>query len=425
MASAPIMVVGSGLAGAAAAWALGRAGLSVTLIEDRESGDAAPPEEERYCSWWPGIDDAMAPVASRGVDLLEQLYALSEGGFGGDRRGHLFLAHHTATDDALRILAGRQAPYSGFQLREHATAEWYLPSPTHGMKGVPDGLDFLEGRGLRTAFPFLGGRVRSGLHVRRAGTVDGRALRRWLLGVVRLEGGTTLTGHVIGADRRGPDDWVIRLADGGTTAGRAIILAGGRSARGLIRQLGVPDPAAAATWVVARLEDRATALPPAAPVVVPSDEPFAADPVVERSGSFFSLRGGRRDLVIEATTAAAGLQPPLAAGDLVRGLADSVPAVAADREQPSRLTSVAVRIGLALDGRPVVGLWRDGLHLLTGVTGGVGVVLGAAEALADSVSGRRSLEWTAALTPARGLPPAVPRYGLPDIARVDFSPRVS
>ena len=390
----PVLVLGAGLDGAAVAWGLARRGASVIVVDERDLGSVVI-EEERYAAWWPGADDAVTRLAGRGADLLEQLCAEPGKALGINRRGHLFVASRPAPESSLRSLAGRLVARTGGQLREHATTEWYLPSPANGVRGVPDGIDLLEGAALRTVFPFLGSQIHSGLHVRRAGWVDGGALRARLAESAGVAGVQFLSGRVRGVDRSPSEGWSVRLDSGERVTGGAIVVTGsGRG--GLARRVGLVEPGLDATWLVARLAGAAPLLPATAPVIVPSDD--LALPANPRS-----LRGGGTgDLVIETTllgTPAPGTA--LSGEDLFRELAATVPLLGGHRGPAPRLSARATPLWLSPDGRPMIGMTASGMCVVRGVSGAVNLSLGAGDLVGDLLMGGEMPPWAASLAPAR------------------------
>lgn len=412
--SGPVLVLGGGLEAAAVAWALSRRGASVIVADDRHLGSATI-DEERYAAWWPGADDSMARFAARGVDLLEQLYAEPGAPFAINRRGQLFVASRPAAESSLRTLVGRLVGHTGGQLREHATTEWYLPSPENGVRGVPDGIDLLDGNTLRTVFPFLGRQIHAGLHVRRGGWVDGPALRARLTDSARRQGAQFVTDRLRGVDRGPAEAWSVGLDSGVRVDCGAIVMTGpGRDA--VARRVGLIDPGLDATWLVARLHGLASLLPTTAPVVVPSDDlVLPANPSSVRGG-------GAGDLVIETTylgTLPAGTS--LSGEDLFRELAASVPLLAGHRGPAGRLSARAATQFLSPDGRPIVGRAASGVFVARGLSGAVNLALAAGDLLAELVAGGAVPLWALPFAPARFEEYQLPRGpGVPGPAPVDF-----
>src|SRR5690606_6220538 len=108
-----------------------------------------------YAPWWPGGEASIVQLTDAGIGRLEAMHQESREAFRANRRGRVVVTGRPETARLLRSVAGRQAALGLGPLREHTSTDWYLPSPSEGFRGVPDGFDLLEGPGLRSAFPFL------------------------------------------------------------------------------------------------------------------------------------------------------------------------------------------------------------------------------------------------------------------------------
>ncbi|MDX2056473.1 MAG: FAD-dependent oxidoreductase [Gemmatimonadales bacterium] len=407
-----VIVAGSGLAAAAAARALAAAGLAVTLVEEREPVNAGPVVDSVwYSGWWPGGDEALSRLAADGIDRLEALQRESGAAFSGNRRGQLFVTARPELGAALQSAAGRHASQGFGPLREHATTDWYLPSPPTGFRGVPDGLDLLADAPLRAAFPFLGPAACLGVHVRRAGWVDARALRRWLLGTTRSDGGSivpdTITEIGPGTERV----WAVRLGSGATIAADALVLAGERAPQ-LARRAGVPGPWLEGHRISGSLAGGGRILPPMAPMIVDLDatptladrHPAAELPPAAGLAIPSLLATFRGDLRID--TATAGPVRPdevMRLGEtVVERLGRLVPDLITKRGPPGQLSLTSRPLALPPDLRPVVGLAdRRGGYLMAGLGGNLAMILAAADLLATYLTGASLPTHAPSFAPAR------------------------
>lgn len=391
-----VAVAGSGLAALATAHSLVGRGCAVVLIEERVAVAAGPPlEVESYRPWWPG-DEVMTRLATRGIDLLDALQVESGGAFDMNRRGHLIVASELDLAVGLRSAAGRYGAAGGGPLREHTSPDWYLPAPADGVRGVPGGLDLLEGRGLLGAMPFLGPQARLGVMVRRAGWVDGRGLRRWLLGAFQAGGGTVTTDALSGADVQGSDGWVVSLASGLTLRADGLVLAGSR-AQSVARRIGLDLGLTSATRVTALLSGSAPLLgasPPIVTVLTPPDSD-------ERTGPDIRVDGA--DLRIERLLPASVGADGRAIGEsILVEFAGVLPFLRTHRGPPSRLVVGLSGAGIGPDRRPVAGVVdRRGCYVVTGLEPDVGLTLGAAELVAEYFGDRPMPAVTPAVAPGR------------------------
>lgn len=391
-----VVVVGQGLAAVATAHALLGRGCSVLLIEEREPVAAGSSSEvESYRPWWPW-DEVMTRLASRGTDLLDRLCLDSRGAFDMNRRGQLLVAAEPDIAGRLHIAAGRYAASGGGPLREHTSPDWYLPAPLDGVRGVPGGLDLLEGRGLLAAMPFLGAGARLGVMVRRAGWVDGRALRRWLLGVFRAGGGTSATDSLSGAERAGTEGWTISLASGLKLKTDGIVLAGARAAS-LALKLDVDLSLLIGTRFVGVLRGSAALLSDGAPMVT------VLNALETDDGSSPDLRADGADLRIERLVPrAAAADGAALAGSILERIAAVVPALATHRGPPDRLEVSLTAATIGRDHRPLAGVVdRRGCYVVTGLEPDVSLTLGAADLVAGYFGRDRLPSVAPAVAPSR------------------------
>lgn len=393
-----VVVVGSGLAAIATAHALVGRQCRVVLIEEREPSSPGPGSEvECYRPWWPG-DEVTTRLATRGIDLLEGLQALSGGAFGMNRRGQFVLAAEAEPANRLRAAAGRYAAAGGGPLREHASADWFLPAPSDGLRGVPGGLDLLEGRPLRGVLPYLSEQARLGVIVRRAGWVDGRALRRWLGATFRAGGGSGSADSLGGASFQPGQGWTVSLASGLKLKTDSIVLAGSRAAA-LGRRIGLVVDLVPWTRVTAVLAGAAPLLGAAPPILSLLNGPDAEDglpPEIRADGPDVRIE---RLVPGELQVGADGAGLGEAA---LRRLASVFPFLSTHRGPPDRLTIGLTGVGMGSDRRPVAGVVdRRGCYVLTGLESDVGQVLGAAELVAEYLAGAALPAVAAAVAPGR------------------------
>ena len=338
----------------------------------------------------------MTRLASHGTDLLDQLHLAAGGAFDMNRRGQLLVAAEPDTANRLQIAAGRYAASGGGPLREHTSPDWYLPPPLDGVRGVPGGLDLLEGRGLLGAMPFLGPGARLGVMVRRAGWVDGRGLRRWLLGVFRAGGGTSASDSLSGAVRAGTEGWTISLASGLKVRADGIVLAGSRAAS-LARKIGVDLSLLSGTRFAAVLRGSATLLGTAPPMVTVLNAPESDD------GSAPDLRADGADLRIERLVPrAATADGPALASSILGRIAETVPGLTTHRGPPDRLEVSLTAATIGLDRRPLAGVVdRRGCYVVTGLEADVSLTLGAADLVAGYFGHDRLPSVAPAVAPSR------------------------
>lgn len=404
----PVLVVGSGLPAAAVARAVAAAGLRVTLVDEREPVRPGGGEGLWYAPWWPGGEAPIVHLTDAGISRLEAIHQESGEAFRVNRRGRLIVTGRPDTARLLRSLAGRQAALGHGPLREHASADWYLPPPSDGFRGVPDGFDLLEGAGLRAAFPFLDPGMTFGVHVRRAGWVDARALRRWLMGALREAGGQVVSEPVRGIEPT-PDGWQVTTASGARLSGPTLVLAGAR-VRTLGRQAGFDLPWTDYTRLVGVLAGGERAVPGPCPMIVADLDNWGASGAAGELGPDAAwgmpslLSDGDGALRLEA------IVPGVPAADdlgrlgeaLLQRLGRAVSTLRSYRGPPGGLVTTAYPLPLAPDLRPVIGMAdRRGGFVVGGVGMTVGLALGAGDLLAAYLAGTPLPRYAPAFVPGR------------------------
>jgi len=399
-----VIVLGSGLSVAAAARAVITAGRAVTVIEEREPvSTPAIGDAEWYSAWSPGGDEAIGRLATAGIDRLEAIHLESGGAFHCNRRGQLFVTRRPDVAKLLRNAAGGQAAAGGGPLREHTGAEWYLPAPAEGFRGVPNGFDLFEGGTLRLIFPFVSTDAVLGLEVRRAGWIDARALRRWLLTTIRALGGAVMPDAITSIECQGDAKWIVTVASGVRVEGSALVLAGPK-ARTLLRRAGLELSWFDGSRVIGHLDRGERLLDPVAPLVVS---------VETVTGEWGSELGFGLPLLLQAddgglrleSLAGGPIRPDqvMALGELMlRQLSAIVPALSTKRGPPGSYSVTSAPLSLPSDLRPMIGMVdRRGCYLMTGLGPGVSFLFAAADILGAYLGGHPLPQIAPAFAPAR------------------------
>lgn len=445
MSRAEVVICGAGMAGVAAAYhlAVRRGVRGVALVDPRQPLSLTSSRgTEAYRTWWPGPDDAMIRLTGRSVDLLEELSAESGGAFAINRRGYAFLTADAGRTEALADAAERVAWLGGGPLRRHphpaSGGEPYLPSPTEGLAGVPDGADLIaDPAAVRRLLPAVNADAAALLHVRRAGWLDSGALGHWLLERALEAGVELVRDRVAAVDAPGGRVRSVRLAGGGTIDAGALVLAPGPGLAAAGRLLGLELPAVNEAHGKLALDDVLGAVPRDAPLLIWHDpialdwseeerRRLAGDPATRPlldplpSGLHCRPRGEREVLVLWSLGGGLAEPPdgvrdetawsrfprfhPFFAEVLLRGLARLLPAAGAYRGRGAEAGRVdGGWYCKAPDNRPLIGpLPVEGAWVLGALSGfGIMSSQGAADLLADLVTGAAPPPWAAAFHPAR------------------------
>jgi D-amino-acid dehydrogenase len=220
-----VVVIGGGVVGASAAYHLARSGLSVTLV-DRADGGQATDGGAGIISPATSVKPPAAyfPLAFKAVEYYPTLLAhLAEDGetaTGYEVAGALFVA--TNGEEAARLPAVQRL-----------VEERRLAGVSH--IGV---VSRVGAAGARDLFPALG-HIDDAFHVAGAARVDGRLLRDALQRAARKRGAAILHGDATLA-RDG--DGVQVTMDGRVLATGAVVIAGGAWSNRLAETLGVALP---------------------------------------------------------------------------------------------------------------------------------------------------------------------------------------
>ncbi len=206
-----VLVIGGGIVGASAAYRLARAGVSVTLIDRADPGQATAAGAGIIA---PGTTfkspAAFYPLAFQAVayyeDLLAQLDEDGEAETGYETVGLLHIATYedeaARLPDLLRLMGERRAA---------------------GVRNIGD-LKLIDAREARALFPALGA-VAGAIYAAGAARVDGRRLRDALRRAAQRRGAHLLTGS---AELARVDERTVQVkVDGQTLAAGAVVVAGG------------------------------------------------------------------------------------------------------------------------------------------------------------------------------------------------------
>jgi glycine/D-amino acid oxidase-like deaminating enzyme len=278
---ADIVICGAGIAGVAAAYELcvRRHVADVVLVDERPPLTLTSDKStEAYRNFWPGPDDAMIRLMNRSLDLLEALAAESGNVFHMNRRGYVYATADAEQARKLEHAAQRASELGAGPLRRHTGAPGeaaYVPSPSEGFEGQPDGADLLLGtKLLREHFAYLTNRTCAVLHARRCGWFSGQQLGMYLLEKAQENGARLLHGRVTGVGlTRGRVDHVQVDRPGGTTriSTRQFVDAAGPRISQVAALIGVELPIFSELHLKASFQDFLGVVPREAPLLIWDD----------------------------------------------------------------------------------------------------------------------------------------------------------
>jgi glycine/D-amino acid oxidase-like deaminating enzyme len=284
-----IVVIGAGIVGIAAAYALTRAGMNKVAIIDQEPPLSVTSDKSTECyrNFWPGPDNAMLALINDSIGHLAAHTQTSGDRFQMQQRGYLFATTRSQEIEALAQQAVQVEEFGGGALRWHNRndpASPYQPSPDHGISSTLDGADLITDRGLiQQQFPYLHDDTAGVLHVRNCGSLSAQQLGMYLLEETRDSGAKLISGEFTGIETSGGKLSGITIEN---AAGRshiktgALVLATGPHLKATAASLGAKLPIVVEKHVKISIADHLGIIPRDAPLTIwndPIDLPWSDD----------------------------------------------------------------------------------------------------------------------------------------------------
>ncbi|MEV6876530.1 FAD-dependent oxidoreductase [Amycolatopsis sp. NPDC051128] len=329
-----VLVIGSGIGGAATAWHLARRGAEVVVADAARPGSATEAGAGIVSPWTSRRQDALYPLAAAAGryyrEFTAELAELGEESSFEVVGGMIVSAEDAELAEAHERLAARaaDAPEAGEVRRlDPAQARELFPALAPGLGAV---------------------------HLAGAGRVDGHLLRRALLAAAERQGAKFVEGEV--AFRA---DGTV-ASEAGPLEADSVVVAAGAWSRELLAPLGIDLPVTPHRGQISHfvLPDTGTAAATAAwPVVLP------------RSSHYLLAFGGGRVVAGATREAESGFDYRVTAAGQ-REVLDNALAVAPGLADATLVeTRVGFRPGTP-DDLPVLGLLRPGLAVSTGFGAG-------------------------------------------------------
>ena len=270
---AEVVICGAGIAGVTTAYHLVvRHGVRKVVLVDEK-----PPLSltsaygtEAYRNWWPDLP--MFRLMDRSISLMEDLARESDNAIRMSRRGYAFLTGDENRVQELIKEAEAVSSLGGGALRVHREAGSYVPSVPEGLEPDLAGADLLmDAEEIKSLFPFITDDTVAMLHVRRCGWLDVPALGRWMLDRITSAGGRLVQDRVSRAETVNNRVRAVTLASGSVLETGKFVLAAGPLVPEAGRMLGLDIPVFMELHGKVVVEDRASVLPPEAPMLIWTD----------------------------------------------------------------------------------------------------------------------------------------------------------
>lgn len=213
--SCDTLVIGAGICGISTAFHLlqQQPHAQVILVEaGQPMAFTSAQSGENYRNWWP--HPVMTSFTDRSIELMQQIAIDSENQINMTRRGYVLATRSDTLDSLLAELqAGyRDAGSDAIRIHDGRGGASYQAALSADWTSAPDGVDVLTNRHMiRRHFPSYDERVKTLVHVRRAGSISGQQLGQYLLQQFRAAGGRYLNAEVCAIERHA--DLTIHFTD--------------------------------------------------------------------------------------------------------------------------------------------------------------------------------------------------------------------
>jgi len=271
--AADVVICGAGIAGAAAAHFLSKAGVKNILLLDERAplSFTSDRSTECYRNWWP--DAEMLALMNRSIDLMEGLADASGNVFRMNRRGYLYVTAHESSVANLEAVSRRTSSLGAGPIRVHSSSSLdYQPSSAEGFHDEPIGADLLIGNDLiHNYFPYITDCAVAALHVRRAGWLSAQQLGMYLLETARKRGVRFESTHVTAVDVENSRIKGVRLSSGERVDSPIFINAAGPYLKDIGRLLSIDLPVHTELHLKAAVKDPLGVVGREAPLLIWTD----------------------------------------------------------------------------------------------------------------------------------------------------------
>jgi len=194
--SCDIAIIGAGIVGIATAYYLKELApnASVLLLDATNPMALTSAQSgENYRNWWP--HPVMTAFTDRSIDLMENISTQTNNVISMNRRGYALCTRKDDPDTFMNDLQHGYAQLNANAIRFHDAIGGltYKAPDTSDWQTAPSGVDVLsDQRLIRQTFPSFSTDIKTVIHIRRAGAIDGHALGTLMLARFKDKGGVHL-----------------------------------------------------------------------------------------------------------------------------------------------------------------------------------------------------------------------------------------
>lgn len=201
-----VAIIGAGSAGLAVAYYLAtKYRVSrIALIDPLEPMSLTSAQSgENYRNWW--AHPVMTAYTDDSIRLMEEIASASGNRINMTRRGYALVTRRRDPTDLIEDLYRGYAGQGEELIRIHERGgnhSTHKPAASADWEDAPEGVDVLCDQALiRSTFPAYARDAETVLHVRRAGSISGQQLGRFMLEAINSAGGRLIRGKVVGIER--------------------------------------------------------------------------------------------------------------------------------------------------------------------------------------------------------------------------------
>ncbi len=199
-----IAVIGAGIVGIATAYYLKllKPAASIVLVDSGQPMALTSAQSgENYRNWWP--HPVMTAFTDYSIDLMQALAVDTDNLIHMNRRGYVLATRSADVDQLMSELHRGYSELGNNSIRIHnkALSDGYQKPVSSRFEDAPSGVDVLQNQTLiRETFPSYDRKIKTVVHIRRAGAISAQQMGQLMLERFKQTGGARVTARVEGID---------------------------------------------------------------------------------------------------------------------------------------------------------------------------------------------------------------------------------